>query len=117
MSAHNLNPVPASADQDVDKVLESKLAELVGTTAKALARKREKGVIPVGVWQKVDGRIMYSKRRYDEWLESLWRSPRALKSSAAPYESASPGEPADAKRSISPRRLRGSQQPPIFVLV
>ncbi|WP_271408018.1 hypothetical protein [Pseudomonas sp. Q1-7] len=37
------------------KVLESKLAELIGTTTKALQRKRERGVIPRGVWQMIDG--------------------------------------------------------------
>ena len=41
----------------VDKVYERKLAELIGTTPKALERKRQRGVLPHGVWEKVDGSI------------------------------------------------------------
>jgi len=32
--------------EDHDKVLEAKMAELIGTTTKALQRKRERGIIP-----------------------------------------------------------------------
>ncbi|MBA6130197.1 hypothetical protein H4C46_29130, partial [Pseudomonas juntendi] len=59
-------------DQAQDKVTEKRMGELVGCTAKALQRKREKGIIPSWVWMKINGRIMYSRRRYDEWIESLW---------------------------------------------
>lgn len=55
--------LPDDDDPVHDKVLESKLAELIGTTTKALQRKRERGVIPRGVWQVIDGRVMYSRRR------------------------------------------------------
>lgn len=54
--------------EDHDKVLEAKMAELIGTTTKALQRKRERGIIPLGVWNIIDGRVTYSKRRYDESL-------------------------------------------------
>ena len=58
--------------EDHDKVLEAKMAELIGTTTKALQRKRERGIIPLGAWNIIDGRVTYSKRRYDDWVESLW---------------------------------------------
>ena len=45
-------------------------AELIGTTTKALQRKRERGIIPRGVWQMIDGRVMYSRGRYDAWVET-----------------------------------------------
>ena len=44
-AVHNIEDYP------VDKVLEAKLAELVGTTQKALERKRGRKIIPEGVWQ------------------------------------------------------------------
>ena len=46
-----------------DKVLEARMAEIIGTTTKALQRKRERGVIPRGVWDVLDGRVTYSIRR------------------------------------------------------
>ncbi len=61
-----------------DKVTEKRMAELVGTTPKALQRKRERNVIPENVWSKIDGRIMYSIWRYDEWIESQWGCPQEL---------------------------------------
>lgn len=58
----------------VDKVLEKRLAELIGTTAKALEHKRLSGIIPYGVWLKECGRIMYSLERYNAWAENQWLS-------------------------------------------
>ncbi len=55
-----------------DKVNEPLMAELIGTTRRALERKRLSGLTPHGVWDKVDGRIMYSLKRYEAWLESRW---------------------------------------------
>ncbi|MCY1552169.1 hypothetical protein D9M68_885500 [compost metagenome] len=111
---HKLKP---PQDEDVhDKVLESKLAELIGTTTKALSRKRERGVIPRGVWQIIDGRVMYSRRRYDEWVESLWASPRESKSSATRSGSASPGSSAAVKPLLSPPRRRASPRPQVLEL-
>lgn len=43
-----------------DKVTEKRMAELLGTTPKALQRKRERNAIPNNIWSKIDGRIMYS---------------------------------------------------------
>jgi hypothetical protein len=56
----------------VDKVLEKRLAELIGTTPKALEHKRLSGIIPHGVWLKEGGRIMYSLERYNAWAENQW---------------------------------------------
>lgn len=103
---------------DVDKLMEDELARLIGTTPKALERKRQRRVIPEGVWATIDGRIMYSLKRYDAWVESLWPdSPRELKSSAGTFASASPGTDAGAaKRSRTPRPRKASKQQPVYVL-
>ncbi|WP_256660871.1 hypothetical protein [Pseudomonas sp. DY-1] len=101
----------------VDKVLEAKLAELVGTTQKALERKRERKIIPEGVWRKLDGRIIYSISRYNAWLEGLWISPPASNSSESESASASTGRrSAAAKPSPTPRRPRGSQRQLVYVI-
>jgi len=55
-----------------DKVSESMMAELMGTTPRALEGRRFKGVIPPEVWSKVDGAIMYSLKRYEAFLDSKW---------------------------------------------
>lgn len=55
-----------------DKVSEVLMAELIGTTPKALQRKRERGMIPSEVWRKIDGRVMYSLKRYEAWLDGHW---------------------------------------------
>ncbi|SDK82344.1 hypothetical protein SAMN05216189_105327 [Pseudomonas delhiensis] len=84
-------PQAESFNEDVDKISEARLAFLIGTTQKALERKRERKIIPEGVWSKIDGRIIYSKRRYDEWVESLWTDRAALRSSATRSASVSHG--------------------------
>lgn len=102
---------------EVDKVTEKKMAELIGTTAKALQCKRERGIIPSTIWMKIDGRIIYSKRRYDAWLESLWTCRPALKSSASQSAFDSSGENAGvARRLPTPRPRKGSQQQTLYVL-
>lgn len=104
----------------VDKVLEAKLAELIGTTQKALERKRERKVIPEGVWQKLDGRIIYSISRYNAWQESLWTCPQEWNQSDESCASASPGRApsphAAAKPSRSRKPQRGSQRQPVFLI-
>ncbi|WP_260688063.1 hypothetical protein [Pseudomonas sp. AO-1] len=100
-----------------DKVTEKRMAELVGTTVKALARKRERKIIPQGVWSKIDGRIMYSKRRYDEWIESLWTCQQGLSLSVHQSEFVSPGTRSGAaKRSPSLKPRKESLQRQAFVL-
>ncbi len=104
-------------DDGHDKVTEKRMAELVGTTARALQRKRERKVIPPGVWMKIDGRIIYSKRRYDEWIESLWTCRQGWSLSGDQSEFASPGTRSGAaKRSPSLKPRKGSQQQRAYVL-
>ncbi|WP_158243838.1 MULTISPECIES: DUF4224 domain-containing protein [unclassified Pseudomonas] len=55
-----------------DKVSESMMAELLGTTARALQGKRARGITPENVWSKVDGSIMYSLKRYEAFLDTQW---------------------------------------------
>lgn len=101
----------------VDKVLEAKLAELVGTTQKALERRREKQLIPEGVWQKLDGRIYYSISRYNEWQESQWTCRQASNLSAPSCASASPGtRSGDAKRSPTRKRPKASQPQQVYLI-
>lgn len=108
---------PIIVRADIDKVQEEELARLIGTTRIALKRKRERGVIPPGVYATIDGRIMYSIRRYDEWVESQWPSPQELNSSVKVSASASCGTAAGAaKPSRSPRRLKASKQQPVLEL-
>lgn len=102
--------------EEHDKVLEAKMAELIGTTPKALQRKRERGIIPLGVWNLIDGRVTYSKWRYDQWVESQWTSPKELKSSGRPSASASLGS-TDAAKPLPVRRPPpGSPRPQVFEL-
>ena len=55
-----------------DKVSEELMAELMGLTARALQGRRARGKIPTDIWREIDGRIMYSMKRYDAWLEGYW---------------------------------------------
>jgi hypothetical protein len=99
------------------KVPEAKMAELVGTTRRALQGKRARGIIPKGVWNEIDGRIYYCIRRYEAWIESQWDCPPELNSRATPFAFGSPGLVRDAaKPSPIPKRQKGSRLPPIYVL-
>jgi len=55
-----------------DKVSESVMADILGTTTRALQGKRARGVLPEGIWSKVDGSILYSIKRYDAFLDAHW---------------------------------------------
>jgi hypothetical protein len=100
-----------------DFVPEKKMAELVGTTDRALQGKRAKGLIPKGVWNTIDNRVYYSIRRYEAWLESLWVCPPELNLSASPSAFASPGKGnAAAKPSPIPKRQRDLKRQPIYAL-
>ncbi|MNJ36959.1 hypothetical protein D3C77_317640 [compost metagenome] len=97
----------------VDKITEKLMAELIGCTKRALEHRRLEGKIPQGVWMKHGGRIIYSKKRYDEWLESQWIYPVGSKSSATPSGFVSHGTVSvDAKRSLIPRHKRASRLHP-----
>jgi hypothetical protein len=98
---------------DLDKISEEKMAELLGTTKRALQAKRARKQIPEGVWLKIGRNIIYSLRRYEEWLESQWICPPGWKSSETPYALGSPGMDAGAaKRSPTQSRRKGSQLRP-----
>lgn len=112
------DPRPIIVRADIDKVSEDEMARLVGTTPKALERKRQRKVIPPGVYALIDGRIMYSIRRYDQWVESQWPDYQpALKSSAAASASVSPGESSvSAKRLPTRPRRKVSKPQQVYVL-
>ncbi|KAF1004380.1 MAG: hypothetical protein GAK36_00049 [Pseudomonas sp.] len=112
---------PAIEDQAalvVDKVLEKRLAELIGTTAKALEHKRLSGIIPQGVWLKEHGRIMYSLERYNEWAEKQWVSRMASTPGAKASGSVLLGTVSvEASRLPIKQPRRGSPRPVVSVLV
>src|SRR5471030_2323557 len=98
---------------DPDKLTEKQMAERLGTTVKALQSRRSRNQIPEGVWNKFGHHIMYSVRRYDEWLESLWVCPPGWKSEATQSASVLVGRVSvDQKHSRFPPRKRGSRLPP-----
>jgi len=101
----------------LDKVPEARMAELIGTTKRALEGKRDRRVIPEGVWNKIDGRIFYSLRRYEAWLESQWACPQELNSLASPFAFASHGEASDAARLSHTRKpQKGLKRQPIYAI-
>lgn len=108
---------PSLPTYHLDKIPEDKMAELVGTTRRALQGKRARGVIPKGVWNTIDSRIYYSLRRYEAWLESQWDCPPELNLLDSPSAFASPGTgSAVAKPSPIPKRRRGLRLPPTYAL-
>ena len=100
-----------------DHVTEKRMAEIYGTTPKALESRRLKGKIPETVWIKLHGRIYYSIKRYEEWLESQWECRQASSSSAkaSVSDSCTTGTAA-AKPSLTRRHRKGSQPQPIYAL-
>ncbi|MOA56291.1 hypothetical protein D3C78_1802450 [compost metagenome] len=93
------------------------MAELVGTTKRALEGKRSRGVIPEGVWKKIDGRIFYSIRRYEAWLEGSWGYP--LESSSSERQSGSvllSTVNVDPRLSRIHKPPRGSRRQPTYAL-
>lgn len=55
-----------------DKVNEALMAELTGLTKRSLEGKRLTGTIPKDVWATIDGRVMYSLKRFGAWLDDQW---------------------------------------------
>lgn len=111
LSEQDARPIIVRAD--IDKVYEEEMARLVGTTAIALKRKRQRGVIPEGVYATIDGRINYSIRRYDQWVESQWPSPQESNSSAKLSASASCGTAAGDVKLSPTRKPRKASKPPV----
>lgn len=105
-------------DGDVDKVTEQRMADLIGCTKRALETRRLTGTVPQGVWMKHGGRIIYSKRRYDEWLESLWIFPQGSTSITERSGCASPGKVlAEVKPFRTPRHKKASRLHPSYAIV
>ena len=100
-----------------DKVPEERMAMLLGTTKRALEGKRARGIIPEGVWNKIDNRVFYSIRRYESWQESQWDCPQELNSLGNQSGSGSHGTGKDgAKHSPTLRRPRGSKRPQLYAI-
>lgn len=70
--AEEPNPSLAAAADNWDIVTEGLMAELLGLTRRALEGRRFSGAVPAEVWRKVDGRVMYSIKRYEAFLEGHW---------------------------------------------
>lgn len=102
---------------DVDKVTEQRMADLLGCTKRALEGRRLRGAIPEGVWMKHGGRIIYSKKRYDEWLESQWIYPQGSTFITDRSDSASCGKVlAEVKPFPTPRHKKASRLHPSFAI-
>ena len=99
-----------------DKVAEKNFAEMVGTTRRALQGKRQRNIIPKGVWNEIDGQIYYSIRRYEAWLESLWDCPPELNLRASQSGFASLGSSGVARPSPIPKRQKALKRPQIYAL-
>ncbi|CAI8878475.1 HTH_17 domain-containing protein [Pseudomonas donghuensis] len=105
------------APGDVDKVTEQRMAELLGCTKRALEGRRLRGVLPEGIWIKHHGRIIYSKKRYDEWLESQWIYPQGSTSTTDRSASVSCGKVLDAPKPFpTPRHRKASKLHPNFAI-
>ena len=107
-------------EPDRDKLTEEEMAARIGTTVRGLQTRRYRKQIPYGVWNKINGDIIYSWRRYEAWLETTWDCPPELSLLVPQSVSASPGKepsrPAAAKRSASRKPRKGLQLPPAYVL-
>lgn len=90
-----------------DKVSESVMADILGTTTRALQGKRARGVLPRGVWSKVDGSILYSVKRYEAFLDALW----------PPYAPVADTSKPNATNLRRQRNATTTQAKPIMLLV
>lgn len=100
-----------------DKVTEQQMAEILGTTDRSLEARRARKQIPEGVWNRMNGRIYYSRSRYEQWQEAQWHCPMELNYEAIVSASASTGMAFDAQKPLTtPRRKRGSQLHPVYAI-
>lgn len=103
-----------------DKISEEEMAERLGITKRALQTRRLRGQIPFGVWNKFGRDVIYSVRRYEEWLERVWDCPPGSSLQGSRFESGSLGKEQSHRGAVKPspsrKRKKASQQPPLYVL-
>jgi hypothetical protein len=100
-----------------DKVTEQQMAEILGTTDRALEARRARKQIPEGVWNRLGGRVYYSRSRYEQWLESQWHCPQELSYATIHSAFGSTGTESDALKPLpTPRRKRASQLHPVYAI-
>lgn len=100
-----------------DHVTEKEFAALYNTTKKALEARRHRGQIPADVWKILHGKVYYSIRRYEAWLESLWSGQQVSSQSETESGSASCGKGSAAAKPSHTRKLRrASKQHPVLEL-
>lgn len=90
-----------------DKVSESVMADILGTTTRALQGKRARGALPESVWSKVDGSILYSVKRYEAFLDAHWPA-------YAPTTDSPKAHATDLRRQ---RKARITEAKPIMLIV
>lgn len=62
----------AARKENLPDILHHKrMALYLGLSDDALRRRRARGLIPVQIYQCIDGRYYYSRSRYDAWIEGL----------------------------------------------
>lgn len=108
--------MPIDANPDiVDWVTEQRISQLTGLSVKALQGKRHRGILPEGdVWITFDGRVMYSIKGYNEWLNRKQAviCHQELKSGTTRFVSRSSGTAnATEKLLVIPPRPRGFNKP------
>lgn len=102
-----------------DFILEDQMSRLIGYPegSRALETKRQRGIIPAGVYATIDGRITYSIKRYNAWMESQWPreklmgSQRASNSPEKASASDSCGTSAGAAKPSPSRKPRRASKP------
>lgn len=100
-----------------DKVTEQQMAQILGTTDRALEGRRARNQIPEGVWNLVGRRVYYSRSRYEKWQESLWHCPQELSYATIHSAFDSAGMESDALKPLpTPRRKRASQLHPVYAI-
>lgn len=102
----------------VDWIKPDLMAELIGTTVKAMNRKRQRGTWPAGlVWDKIQGEIVYSITGYNAWINQNRAFRQAFELVEIPLKSTSCGAANDSTSPGRSRRHRRiSMLPDAFVL-
>lgn len=52
-----------------DMLQHQRMALYLGISDQALRKRRDRGQIPIQIYQCIDGKFYYSRSRYDAWLE------------------------------------------------